>query len=75
MTYAGLFKTDLAIADLKKVIAINPNDTLSNTYFNIAYLYLVDKKDKKKACEYIHLDAKLHKKEVSKEDMKKYCGK
>jgi tetratricopeptide (TPR) repeat protein len=76
MSYAGLRKTDLAIADLKKVIAINPNDPpVSNTYFNIAYLYLVDKKDKKKACEYIHLDAKLHNKEVSKEDLQKYCGK
>jgi tetratricopeptide (TPR) repeat protein len=71
--YAGLKNPDAAIADFKMVLAIDPNDQESTAYRNLAEIYLMAKKDKNKACEYIHLDAKLHKKEVSKEDIKKYC--
>jgi tetratricopeptide (TPR) repeat protein len=73
-TYAGLKKPDAAIADFNKLIALDPNEE-TTVYRNLAEIYLMAKKDKKKACEYIHLDAKLYKKEVSKEDLQKYCGK
>lgn len=74
-THAGLKNSDAAIADFKKVIKSSPNEPTA-AFRNIAEIYLMAKKDKNKACEYIHLDAKNHNKaEVSKEDLQKYCGK
>lgn len=71
---AGAKQIDASIVDFKKVIKLIPNEE-STAYRNLAEIYLVKKKDRKKACEYIHLDAKLYKREVSKEDFQKYCGK
>lgn len=70
----GLKKFDLAINDLQKVISIKPNEPMV-VYRNLAEIYLKVKKDKNKACEYIHLDSKVYNKETSKEDLQKYCGK
>lgn len=69
-----LKQIDLAIADFKKTIIIDPK-RLSTAYRNLAEIYLMRKKDKKKACEYIHLDAIAHNKKTSKEDLEKYCCK
>lgn len=70
----GLQKFDLAINDLQKVISIKPNEPMV-AYRNLAEIYLKVKRDKNKACEYIHLDSKVYNKETSKEDLQKYCGK
>lgn len=73
--YTGLNQYDSSINDYKKAVAINPTQK-STSYRNLAEIYLMVKKNKNKACEYIHLDAKLHNKtEISKEDLQKYCGK